>query len=181
MLPMSLDDLFSPPEFSDATNTLLTQAALLCDRRGTRLTDLRRMILGLVLQSGRPIGAYDLLEQLRSHHKGSAPPTVYRALDFLREQGLIHKIESLAAFVGCVHATEEEDHAHAARFLICTTCGQAAEIEDGRIDKALLQAAGEGGFRVRSSTVEIEGTCAICVADPGSADLALADPALRRH
>ncbi|MGI4793698.1 MAG: Fur family transcriptional regulator [Janthinobacterium lividum] len=177
---MSSNDVFSAPEFSNATSALLTQAALLCDRRGARLTDLRRMILGLVLESGRPIGAYVLLERLRSHHKGSAPPTVYRALDFLCEQGLIHKIESLAAFLGCVHATEEEDHAHAARFLICTTCGQAAEIDDRRIDKALLQAADDSGFHVRSSTVEIEGTCAICVADPGSAKPTSTDPNLRR-
>lgn len=175
---MSLDDPLSGPLFSDATSALLTQAALLCDRRSTRLTELRRTILGLVLQSNRPVGAYDLLERLRNHHKGSAPPTVYRALDFLREQGLIHKIESLAAFVGCVHATEEEDHTHTARFLICTTCGQATEVEDGRIDSALLQAAGETGFRMRSSTVEIAGTCALCVAE---ADRAMPDAPVHRQ
>ncbi len=153
----------SAPSFSDATKAMLAQAVLLCARRGTRLTDLRRLVLGLVIDNGRPIGAYDLLERLRAYHKGSAPPTIYRALDFLREQGLIHKIERLSAFIGCVHAMEQETHNHAAGLLICQVCGHATEIEDTRIDEALTQAAHDVGFRSHGSTVEIEGTCAICI------------------
>lgn len=155
----------STPAFSERTTTLLSEASLLCDRRGAQLTELRRKVLGLVLDSDRPAGAYDLLDRLRAHHKGAAPPTVYRALDFLLGQGLIHKVERLSAFVGCVHAAEDDhDHHHAAQFLICTRCGQVAEIEDNRVNRALVEAARQIGFRLSSSTVEAEGVCAACAA-----------------
>ena len=155
----------STPAFSRKTNTLLSQAGQLCDRRGAQLTELRRKVLGLVLESRKPTGAYDLLDQLRALHKGAAPPTVYRALDFLLEQGLIHKVERLSAFIGCVHRHEaDRDHHHAAQFLICNRCGEVTELEDIRIDRVLVEAAREKGFRLNSSTVEAEGLCAACSA-----------------
>lgn len=157
------------PAFSKDTDTLLAQARTLCDRRGVQLTELRRKVLGLVLEGDKPTGAYDLLDRLRVHHKGAAPPTVYRALDFLLEQGLIHKVERLSAFVGCIHQSEDEDHHHAAQFLICQRCGQVTELEDPRVDRALVEAARELGFRPAGSTVEMEGTCAACAAAPASA------------
>ena len=150
--------------FTDATDALLSRAASFCSQRGTRLTELRRQVLGLVLDSDRPAGAYDLLDRLRARHKGAAPPTVYRALDFLLEQGLIHKVERLSAFVGCVHAIDENEHDrhHVAQFLICTQCRRVVELEDGRIDRALLGAARDVGFRLTTSTIEAEGLCAGC-------------------
>ncbi len=154
----------STPGFSEQTSTLLSQASLACSRRGTQLTELRRKVLGLVLDSDRPAGAYDLLDRLRAHHKGAAPPTVYRALDFLLEQGLIHKVERLSAFVGCVHRSgDDQDHHHAAQFLICTRCGQVTELEDSRVNRALVEAARKSGFRLLGSTVEAEGICSACV------------------
>ena len=156
--------------FSRKTNTLLAQASTLCDRRGAQLTELRRKVLGLVLESKKPTGAYDLLDQLRAIHKGAAPPTVYRALDFLLEQGLIHKIERLSAFIGCVHRHEaDNDHHHAAQFLICTQCGRVTELEDARIDRILIESARENSFRLANSTVEAEGLCVTCSADATSA------------
>ncbi len=160
--------------FSKKTNTLLSQATKVCDRRGTQLTELRKKVLGLVLESKKPTGAYDLLDQLRALHKGAAPPTVYRALDFLLEQGLIHKVERLSAFIGCVHRHEaDHDHHHVAQFLICTRCGQVTELEDARIDKVLIDAANESGFRLISSTVEAEGLCAACAVDAGGTTLSM--------
>ena len=160
--------------FSKKTNTLLSQATKVCDRRGTQLTELRKKVLGLVLESKKPTGAYDLLDQLRALHKGAAPPTVYRALDFLLEQGLIHKVERLSAFIGCVHRHEaDHDHHHVAQFLICTRCGQVTELEDARIDKVLIDAANESGFRLISSTVEAEGLCAACAVDAGGRTLSM--------
>ncbi len=160
----------SAVSFTDATNALLSRAASFCSQRGTRLTELRRLVLGLVLDSDRPAGAYDLLDQLRARHKGAAPPTVYRALDFLLEQGLIHKVERLSAFVGCVHATHENEHDrhHVAQFLICTRCRRVVELEDKRIDRALLGAARDIGFRLAASTIEAEGICAACTIVVGS-------------
>lgn len=145
---------FSPP-----TETLLSRASMICEGRGARLTDLRRQVLGLILARDAPTGAYDLLDQLRNTRHGAAPPTVYRALEFLLEQGLIHKLERLSAFVGCV---AEEDHDHAAQFLICRSCGRVAEIEDHQLLHALRDAAERLGFTVGKATIEAEGQCAAC-------------------
>lgn len=160
-----------PSSFSPATTRLLDRAGIICDRRGSRLTELRRQVLGLVLDSETPIGAYDLLDRLRTGHKGAAPPTVYRALDFLLEQGLVHKVERLSAFVGCVHPAGAEEphrhgdgdaHHHAAQFLICTRCGRTVELEDDDVAAALNTAARTAGFVPHRSTVEVEGLCAAC-------------------
>ncbi len=145
----------------------MDQAATLCEKRGTRLTDLRRLVLGLVLERDRPVGAYELLDLLRENHKGAAPPTVYRALDFLLEQGLIHRIERLSAFVGCIHALDHDhdcETIHAAQFLICRHCGRVVELEDSGVRRALLAASARAGFKISSSTIEAEGSCADCSA-----------------
>jgi Fur family zinc uptake transcriptional regulator len=152
-----------PPEFTPATQAKLDHAAALCARRGSKLTELRRIVLGLILDAAAPAGAYHLLEQLRLHRGASAPPTVYRALEFLLEQGFIHRIERLSAFVGCIDAHEHaEGHHHAAQFLICRSCGQATEIEDAALAHALLHAAAAVGFKVSGATIEAEGICAGC-------------------
>jgi Fur family transcriptional regulator, zinc uptake regulator len=146
--------------FSRCTETLLNRADRICGTRGARLTDLRRQVLGLILDSPAPTGAYDLLERLRATRNGAAPPTVYRALDFLQEQGLVHKLERLSAFVGCV----AHDSDHAAQFLICRTCGRVIEIEDRKLAHALDDAARRLGFTVGKATIEAEGQCADCAA-----------------
>src|SRR5215475_6608479 len=109
-------------EFSRRTEALLNRAEAICEHRGANLTELRRHVLGLILDAASPTGAYELLDRLRQNRKGAAPPTVYRALDFLLEQGLIHRIERLSAFVGCVAgctaAGKDHAHTHAAQFLI---------------------------------------------------------------
>jgi len=146
--------------FSPSTETLLNRADRICGTRGARLTDLRRHVLGLILDSPAPTGAYDLLERLRATRNGAAPPTVYRALDFLQEQGLVHKLERLSAFVGCV----AHDSDHAAQFLICRSCGRVTEIEDQKLAHALNDAARRLGFTVGKATIEAEGQCAACAA-----------------
>ncbi len=147
-------------EFSARTEALLDRAGAICEGRGGRLTDLRRQVLGLILDSGAPTGAYDLLDRLRTTRHGAAPPTVYRALDFLLEYGLIHKLERLSAFVGCVG----HDGDHAAQFLICRNCGKVTEIEDHGLAHALDDAARRLGFTVGKATIEAEGQCAACAA-----------------
>jgi Fur family zinc uptake transcriptional regulator len=144
--------------FSPRTEALLDRAGEICAQRGARLTDLRREVLGLILDSPAPVGPYDLLEQLRGLRSAAAPPTVYRALDFLREQGLVHKLERLSAFVACI--TQEQDHP--AQFLICRSCGRVTEMEDHELAGALAGAAGRLGFTVGKATIEAEGQCAAC-------------------
>ncbi len=149
----------------------LAVAARICDRREIRLTTLRRQVLALVLDTARPATAYDLLDRLREHHKGAAPPTIYRALDFLLEQGLIHKVERLSAYIGCIQHGHGHDHPadsdavlHAAQFLICRHCGTVLELEDAEIGTAIGDAARRVGFRPMASTIEIEGLCSRCAA-----------------
>ncbi|MBV8615947.1 MAG: transcriptional repressor [Acetobacteraceae bacterium] len=137
----------------------LDAAALACARRGAQLTELRRCVLGLILEAGGPLTAYQLLDRLRETRRGAVPPTVYRALDFLREQGLVHKIERLNAFISCAEA---DHHHHAAQFLICRTCGTVAEIEDRAVSEALEHAAERQGFHPSHAVVELDGTCAAC-------------------
>ncbi len=149
-------------EFSANTSHLLNLATERCTRRGARLTELRRDVLGLVLDSASPSGAYDLMERLRRLRGGQvAPPTVYRALDFLVEHGFIHRVERLAAFVGCI-GDSDHAHQHAAQFLICEKCKKVAEIEDHAIAHALADAAARIGFLLARSTIEAEGLCAVC-------------------
>ena len=149
--------------------SMLDRAEALCAGRGAQLTELRRQVLRLVLQAEQPMGAYALLDRLKGQRAGAAPPTVYRALDFLREQGLIHKVERLNAYVGCVEAaqhpvdcgcTAEHDHPH--QFLICHRCGATAEISDPAVMAALTAAAARAGFTLAQATVEAEGLCARC-------------------
>jgi Fur family transcriptional regulator, zinc uptake regulator len=145
--------------FSPRTETLLDHADQICKAKGARLTDLRREVLGLILDSEAPTGAYDLLDRLRATRHGAAPPTVYRALEFLLEHGLIHKLESMSSYVGCV---SHGDADHAAQFLICRTCGQVTELDDHELAHALADAAKRLGFTVGKATIEAEGRCATC-------------------
>jgi Fur family zinc uptake transcriptional regulator len=137
----------------------LEAAAAVCARSGGRLTALRRSVLGLILSAEAPLTAYQLLDRLRATRKGAAPPTVYRALEFLLEKGLIHKVESRNAFVPCL---EPGHHTHPVQFLICGKCGTVAELEDEAVVAALDRAALRHGFRLDTAVVELEGICAAC-------------------
>lgn len=136
----------------------LSRAAQACARDGAQLTELRRCVLGLILEADGPVTAYQILDRLKRIRKGAVPPTVYRALDFLLEQRLIHRVERLNAFIPCA----ESGHRHVAQFLICRECGMVAEIDDRAAAKALEHAAEREGFRACDTVVEIEGTCATC-------------------
>lgn len=136
----------------------LNEAARTCAAQGAQLTPLRRHVLGLILDAEGPLTAYQLLDRLKETRKGAAPPTIYRALDFLLGRRLIHKVERLNAFIPCV----ESGHEHPAQFLICRQCGTVTEIEDRAAANALEHAAERKGFHPRSTVVEIEGTCAAC-------------------
>src|SRR5579875_275449 len=137
--------------FTARTEALLARAGAICLRRGAKLTALRREVLGLVLQAESCIGAYEVLERLRRTHPSAAPPTVYRALDFLLANGLIHRLERLSAFVGCV---AEDEGGHAAQFLICRVCGRVTELHDRALAAALAASARRYGFTVSGATIE---------------------------
>lgn len=129
-----------------------------CRERGLRLTPLRREVLELVAGSGKPVKAYDLLDRLRDTHGNAAPPTVYRALDFLLGQGFIHKLESINAFVWCPHPTDD----HQVPFLICDECESAVEVCDDQVAELIAAQARRMGFRPRAQTLEVHGVCEHC-------------------
>ena len=142
-------------------NQVLARADALCTERGVRLTAQRRRVLELVCRAARPVGAYEILDQIRDG-AAAAPPTVYRALDFLLEQGLVHKLETLHAYVGCTHP----EHPHMSQFLICADCGDVTELEDEAIAGSLRSVAAETGFEPRRPIVEVIGTCSNCALKP---------------
>lgn len=148
-----------PHDHSHCVSEALATAEALCARSGARLTALRRRVLELVWASHRPLGAYDILAVLSAEDgRRAAPPTVYRALDFLLEHGLIHRLATLNAFIGCNHPGQS----HQGHFLICRQCNTAIEIEQPAIGAAIQAAAAEVGFAVEGQMVEVLGLCARC-------------------
>jgi len=130
-----------------------------CDQRGLRLTPIRANALRLIADAGRPIKAYDLLDQMKTTHDAAAPPTVYRALDFLLEHGFIHKLASINAYVGCHHPGGAQ---HAVPFLICDNCQSATELEDAAVVDSLEASARALGFMPQAQTLEVHGLCVNC-------------------
>lgn len=136
-------------------------AEFLCGARGARLTPLRRLILELLWESGRPTGAYELIETLKLRDsRPVGPPTVYRALEFLMSQGLVWKIESRNAYVPCVHPERQQD----CLLFICSDCGGSVELEDQRLERLIREDAALMGFRATRRVIEVEGTCTNCIA-----------------
>jgi Fur family zinc uptake transcriptional regulator len=141
----------------------LESAEAICVARGEKLTALRRQVLELVWGGHRPTGAYDILAAMQTQTgRKIAPPTVYRTLDFLRQQGLVHRIESLNAYVGC----RAPGRPHDVQFMICRRCGTAVELDDRRIARSLEAVAAAAGFVIENRVVELSGRCARCVAPP---------------
>ncbi len=136
----------------------LSMAQKLCVQRGVRLTPIRQRVLELVWQSHQPVGAYALLDEIKPEHGAAAPPTVYRALDFLMEQGLVHRIQSLNAYVGC----SDPEHPHKGIFLICNDCGDALEMDDDSVADTITRFAAGLGFQLTSQSVEAAGLCPSC-------------------
>lgn len=150
-------------DHSRCLNAALTQAASLCASRSTKLTPIRESVLRLIWQSHQPISAYTLIDQLsRSTGKRVLPPTVYRALDFLRAMGLIHRLASLNAFIGCPFP----DSTHSDLFLVCRQCGSVAECSVEGVDSVVRATAGRAGFAIESKTLELLGLCDECQVAP---------------
>ena len=136
----------------------MAEAAEVCTARGARLTALRSRVLEIVWRSHRPLGAYAILEVLAADGRSPAPPTVYRALEFLTEHGLVHRLASLNAFIGC----SQPGHPGTGEFLLCQRCGIAAELDDPRIRSAIQRTAVAEGFEIQEHTVEVSGLCPNC-------------------
>jgi Fur family zinc uptake transcriptional regulator len=141
----------------------LHHAERVCERRAQKFTPIRRQVLQALLSTHRPLGAYEVIEELARSMPRPAPITVYRALEFLMENGLVHRIESRNAYLACAH---DHDAASLVAFLICDGCGAVGEIPAVPMAQGLNAAARAAGFAPKLSVVEITGTCAHCQSAP---------------
>jgi Fur family transcriptional regulator, zinc uptake regulator len=139
----------------------LAHADAICAARGQRLTPTRRAVLQALLASHQPHGAYELIDRLAETGGRPAPVTIYRALDFLREQGLVHRIESRNAFIACVHKHASGDPVV---FLICEQCGAVGEAASAAVAATIKTASRTAGFTPKTPVIEISGICAHCKA-----------------
>jgi Fur family transcriptional regulator, zinc uptake regulator len=142
---------------------IIAEATSYCAGKGLRLTEQRRQILELLAQSPKPLGAYDLLEQIqKSSPKRQAPVVVYRALDFLLDAQLIHRLESRNAFIICPHRHTQDE---AIVFLICENCGRADEASSDMVQQSLNLLAQKRSFELKTRVLELVGLCLTCKAE----------------
>jgi len=141
------------------TADALKHAETLCAERAQRLTPIRRQVLEVLLESHNPLGAYEIIDRAAASGARPAPITVYRALDFLRDNGLVHRIESRNAFVACVNNHASGD---LVVFLLCERCGAVGEAASAAVADQLKAAARSAGFTPKTPVIEITGVCSHC-------------------
>ncbi|MES2884117.1 MAG: transcriptional repressor [Pseudomonadota bacterium] len=138
----------------------LAEADALVREQGARFTTMRRATFEFLLAQKAPLSAYDILANLETRLKKKlAPPTVYRALEFLLEQGLIHRLESNNTYLACDHPGER----HESVYLVCTGCGATQEVDDPSVGKLLQSRAAAYGFSPSRQVIEIQGLCRQCL------------------
>ena len=143
-----------PHDHGRCINAALSRASNLCLEKGVRLTSTRESVLRLLWQSHQPLGAYQVQDQLsKLTGKSIAPPTVYRAIEFLSNLGLVHRLASLNAYIGCPFPNSE----HSNLFMICNGCGSAAEVAHSALNDVLQNASEKAQFKLESQSIELFG------------------------
>lgn len=145
------------PSSASITERLQT-AERLCQQRGKRLTPIRRMVLEILLRQDRSLKAYELLDEVRRIQSNATPPTVYRALDFLIAEGLIHRLDAVNAWTACRDAEGERHDL----LIICTRCGAVAELSDPDLSDQLARRAAQAGFVLSNPETELRALCNAC-------------------
>lgn len=155
---MDTPTAFLEHDHSQCRGDVLARAEAAAAEAGARLTPVRRRVLEILLEQHRALGAYDVLQRLAAEGFGNQPPVAYRALDFLVEHGLAHRVRRLNAFTACMHPGEP----HAPAFLICEGCKAVAEAPAVQVRMALNAAAAKLGFQINRSSIEAVGQCPAC-------------------
>lgn len=150
--------VFEPHDHHHCASRALDEAEARLAAEGARLTPVRRRTLEILLESHRALGAYDVLDRLAAEGFGRQPPVAYRALEFLVQHGLAHRLQRLNAFAACLHPGTD----HSPAFLICRACDKIAEAPAAPVRDALTAVASKGGFRVERATIEALGLCGAC-------------------
>lgn len=154
------DEAFAPHDHAECQSRVMEQAEKLLANQGARLTPVRRRTLEILLESHSALGAYQVLDRLAESGFGHQPPVAYRALDFLIEYGLVHRLQRLNAYTACLHPTTD----HAPIFLICRRCDKVAESHFPQVRAELLESAESVNFTIERATVEVSGLCPSCTA-----------------
>ncbi|WP_192954853.1 Fur family transcriptional regulator [Gallaecimonas mangrovi] len=142
------------------TQQLLIEAEQRCRQSGRQWTSQRADVLSVLADCRGPVTAYELLDAIKAVHPNPKPATVYRALEFFMELGLVHKLDSANRFVLCSH---QHEHHHRAQFLICDSCGHVDEVPvPGNLLKLLESEADKLGFTMADKGLEIHGKCRDC-------------------
>lgn len=149
---------FNTHDHKACINSAIKQAEQICKERDVQLTPIRHKVLELIWESHQAVKAYDLLERIKPFNDSAKPATVYRALDFLIEQKLIHRVESMNAFIGCNHMEGK----HELLLLICEHCNVIEERPANEVMKSLFEELTHAGFNAHRKTIEIHGTCSRC-------------------
>lgn len=153
---------FAAHDHTNCVKSALNSAQAICAERGVQFTRVRQRSLEILLESHAAMGAYDVLARLSAEGLGSKPPVAYRALSFLVEQGFVHRIERLNAFIACAHPGAAHDPA----FMICRACGTVAEAETNHA--GLTASASLSGFQIEQTVIEAEGLCPSCQTGPSA-------------
>jgi len=148
-------------EQQHCTNIAIQKVTEVCNEKNLRLTDIRKRVLELVWQAQGPVGAYTILGQLIEDGRNAAPTTVYRALDFLLDEGFVHRLSSLNAFIGCAFP----GHITLSQFLICNQCSKVDELQSFEISQSIDMSAKERQFQIKNEIIEIQGSCKACRKD----------------
>ncbi len=164
------ESLTNTPPSAEHVAGALAVAEALCAERGKRFTPIRRKVLELLLQHRRSLKAYELLDEIRAVHPNATPPTVYRALDFLLDEGLVHKVDSLNTFIACGDAAGAPHNL----LVVCTRCGAVAEIHDDVVRNRLAHRIEHAGYRLAGQEMEVKALCGACQAARQASELATA-------
>lgn len=155
---MSQATLMSAHNHEHCIHKALTSAEKICQEKKLRLTPMRKRILELIWTNHKTIGAYELLDVFKQEDPNAKPVTIYRALDFLLSAGLIHKVESINAFVGCL----QPETVHHSVILICDSCHNAYEVEAQQVYRKIIEVSESIDFKPSQLTLELHGSCKNC-------------------
>lgn len=140
------------------TQSILKKAHKHCVNHGLRFTNPRELVLKILVNEGKPLGAYEILQKLSNQIDKPHPPTVYRAIQFWHQEGFIHCIDSLKSYVVCTN----EHHIGHTQFLVCTACNYAKELDCAINFSPIPKIAKNNKFSIRNYTLEIKGLCNNC-------------------
>jgi len=152
------DPAFAAHDHGHCASDALSRAEAVTAAAGARLTPVRRRVLEILLEQHKALGAYEVLARLAADGFGNQPPVAYRALEFLVDHGLAHRIQRLNAFTACTHPGAD----HAPAFLICRECSGVAEAPAAAACDALQSSATTLGFSIERTTIEALGLCPTC-------------------